>query len=152
MTTLASKTLVSAIFDDVVDMKTLASSIKAIYSVSDWTPGAGIGPLLVGVAHSDYGSTDIEQYIENGGAWQAQDLVNKEISSRQIRQIGTLVAPDDATKGSVLNDGKPITTKLNWMLFEGQSLRLWAYNLGTAAFATTVPTLQANGHCNLWTQ
>ncbi len=47
-------------------------------------------------------------------------------------------------------DGRMKKSKLGWILLQGQSLRLWAYNAGSVAFGTTTPSLTANGHVNLW--
>ncbi len=148
--TLAGKTLVAAGFDEAVQERTLVSSIVASYSVADWTAIAANGPLLVGIAHGDYSDAEIEEWIETTGSWDEGDLVQQEVASRKIRRVGVLTDPDAATKSSVLNDGKAIKTKLNWILNQGITLKLWAYNMGTAAFATTDPRVRAQGHVNLF--
>ncbi len=148
--TLASKTLITAIFDDVVASPTLISSIVASYVLSEVTAGTAVGPLLVGVAHSDYSDAEIEAVIENVNSWQSDDLIGKEVAGRLVRVIGTFTQPPSATESVSLNDGKPIKTKLNWRVDDAESLRMWAYNLGAAAFATTNPAFRMNGHANLW--
>ncbi len=149
-TTLAPKDVVSAIFDETVNERTLVSSIDAMYAMSNMTPIANSGPLIVGVAHSDYNDAEIEEYLEDAGQWNEGDLVAREKGARKIRQIGVFETPDDALDSVTLNDGKPIKTKLNWILLQGQSLRLWVYNSGSAAVATTAPSITANGHVNLF--
>ncbi len=147
---LASKDVVGAAFDEVVNERTLISSIVANWSLANWTDIANAGPIVFGVAHGDYSDAEIEQWLESTGQWNEGDMISQEISARKIRQIGTLGGAATAADSQVMNDGKPVKTKLNWILLQGQSLRIWAYNSGSAAVATTVPSLTANGHVNLW--
>ncbi len=149
--TLAGRTMAKADFDDTVVSRTLVSSVEAIYALSDVTLGENIGPLMVGLAHSDYSFGEIEQVIENLGSWDEGSLPEQEISKRKVRIIGIFQRFATVT-GAIytLNDGKPIKVKLNWMLLPGQTLSLWAYNLGSAAYASTVPELDCQGHANLW--
>ncbi len=149
--TLAAATLVSAIFDNVVNERTLISSLVASWSLSNWTPIESVGPIVVGVAHSDYTDAEIEEYIENLNSWDEGALIqSREINRRLVRRVGQFDIPASATESSVLNHGKPIKTKLNWILLQGQSLRYWAYNQGTAAIATTNPDVRLQGHANLF--
>ncbi len=149
--TLAAQTLVSADFDETVLEKTLVSSIVSTWTISNWTGVSSNGPLLVGVAHSDYTDAEIEAVLESTGSWSEGDKVAQEVSKRLVRRIGVFRHPRQSSiQQVVLNDGKPIKTKLNWTLATGARLNLWAYNTGTAAFATTDPTVRAEGHANLW--
>lgn len=151
MTTLGAQTAVSVVFDNVVNERTLVSSIVAAYTLNELTPGADIGPFLFGVMHSDYSDTELEEWIDLTGSWNEGDLVSAEVANRKIRRIGTIGGlVTAATQSVVHNDGRPVKTKLNWILLQAQTLKLWVYNLGTQAVATTVPTLQASGHANLW--
>lgn len=147
--TLAGDAAVVQGFNDSVEERSLVSSLVATYSLEAMTPGEGIGPIMVCVAHSDYSAAEIEQWIENSASWKEGDLVQQEIANRKIRRIGQF---DDVSADSisVLNDGKMIKTKLNWILTTGQTLDLVAYNLGDAALATTDPSLNVQGHINLW--
>ncbi len=149
--TLAARTLIGVGFDNGVDSTTLVSSISAVYSISDWTPGGDIGPVLVGISHGDYSDAEIQAYLDATQSWNSGDLIAQEINKRRIRRVGILISSDGgATNEQSLNDGKPIKTKLNWTLNEGQGLRLWAFNMGSAAFATTDPSIHIAGHANLW--
>ncbi len=148
--TLASRTLVAQVFDESVEEKTYLSSVKATWTLSKFSPAVGIGPIMVGLAHSDYSAAEIEQFIENTGSWKQGDLINQEIGQRRIRVVGVFDTPVDAGDSAVLNDGKPIRTKLGWILTTGQTVDQWAYNLGTAAVATTDPAIHLQGKANLW--
>jgi len=150
LTTLAARTLAAIAFDETVNERTLVSSLVASWSLDDLTAGAGIGPILVGVAHSDYSTAEIEEFIENTGSWDEGDLVQQEVGKRKIRTVGTFESAISGVAAAVLNDGKPIKTRLNWILLQGQTLKVWAYNLGTAAVATTVPEVSVQGHANLF--
>ncbi len=149
--TLAGLTLTSSDLADVLVEKAWLSSIKATWSLKDFTPNTDDGPILVGIAYSDYTSAEIEGWIENSGSWTEGDMVQqREISRRFIRKVGTLSGDQNALHTDVLNDGKPIRTKCGWMLRTGQTVKVWAYNEGTSALATTTPKVKLFGHANLW--
>ncbi len=150
LTTLAAATGVLAT-TDTVDDTARVSSIEVTWSLEDMTQGSGIGPIICGIAHSDYSLAEVEAYIELTTGWSQADLVSREISARRIRKVGVFGDADtDGTGISVLNDGRSIKTKLNWVLSEGQGLSLWAYNTGSNAIATTVPRVHVEGKANLW--
>ncbi len=150
--TLAGATLISVDLGDAVTETTLISSFVATWMMSDFTGSAGDGPISVGVAHSDYTDVEIEEYIETVGSWEVGDLIeSREIGKRFVRRVGTFATlGGGVNETSVLNDGRPIRTKLNWLLQTGQTLSIWAYNEGTSALATTVPIVRVQGHANLW--
>ncbi len=150
LTALAAKDAVSQAIADTVSERTWVSSIKAVFSLSEFTPGNDIGPVLIGVAHSDYTAAEIEQWIENSGSWTEGNKVEQEIARRYIRQIGVFETPDDAADSVSLNDGRMLRVKCGWILNSGQTCSIWAYNQGSSAIATTVPQLNIDGHCNLW--
>ncbi len=150
LSTLASKTLVSVIFDNVVNERTLVSSIVATWAMQEFTSASGDGPIMVGVAHSDYSDTEMEEYLESTGSWNEGDQIAQEQGRRKVRRIGIFETPQGATDAVTLNDGKAIKTKLNWILLQGQSLRLWGYNLGTSPLASSNPLLSMQGHVNLF--
>ncbi len=149
MGTLASGALVGDTWDETVNEKSLLSSIVATWSLDNLTGDQG--PLIFGVAHSDYSDAEIEAVIENAGSWDTGDKVQQEIAKRLVRQIGVFASSGlDAVHDQVVNDGKPIKTKLNWMLQTGDTLKMWVFNRSGSALATTVPVLKADGHANLW--
>ncbi len=147
--TLASKTLVAQAFDETVIERTLISSIVATWTLDGMV--AGQGPILFGVAHSDYTAAQIEAVIENTGSWNEGSKVDQEVSKRLIRVIGTMVGTEGSgTVDTKWNNGNPVKTKLNWILTTGQTLDMWAYNLSGVALSTADPALRASGHANLW--
>ncbi len=148
--TLAANTLVGVNAAAVVNERTLISSIVAKHSLSNVTPLVDQGPLRIGVAHSDYTDAEIEEWVENTGSWNEGDKVSQEIAKRKIKDIGTFDQEASADLVVVLNDGKPMKTKLNWILTQGQTIKFWAFNEGAAAFATTAPDYDISGHANLW--
>ncbi len=144
---LVATTLTGVDFDEAVANRARVSSIVATYTLSDVAQAANRGPVLIGVAHSDYTDAEIEEVIEMTDSWDEGNKVEQEIAKRLVRKICTIEA-GSATSQIVANDGKPIKTKLNWLLNTGQTLRLWAYNMGTADLAAGAVRVQ--GHVNLW--
>ncbi len=149
--TLAAADLVRSNLGD-VDGRTFVSSIKAVWAMSGFTVTDNVGPIIVGCAHGDYTDAEIEAWVEQTEAtsWTSGTLADKEISNRRCRKIGTFGQVGQSLGTQVLNDGKPITTKLNWLLVSGQTVALWAYNTGTVAVGTTDPQIVVDGHANLW--
>ncbi len=150
LTTIAAKDVIKSNFDQAVAERTLLSSIVSSYSLASFTKASGVGPIMVGIAHSDYTDAEIEEWIESTNSWDEGDLVAQEVAARKIRKIGVFGAEVSEDDTVVLNDGKPIKTKLNWVLSTGKTLSLWGYNMGISAVATTVPVIRAQGKANLW--
>ncbi len=149
LATLAGRTLISSTFDETVNERTLVTSIRALYSLEQFTKVAGDGPIWVGVAHSDYTDAEIEEVLEITTSWNEGDKIGQERAKRKVRKIGIFDVPNSTAEVSVLNDGKPIKTKLNWILLQGQTLKLWVYNLGSGGL-TAGSVVRAQGNVNLW--
>ncbi len=150
--TLAAKVVIGSNIVDSLAEEAWMSSVKLIWSMNKWTSGADDGPILVGVAHSDYTDAEIEAFIENAQSWDTDNKVQQEVARRKIRIVGQFRSQggDTGDTNYVLNDGKFIRTKCNWMLGTAQTLKVWAYNAGGSPLATTDPAVRAEGHANLW--
>ncbi len=149
--TLNSKALVADTFDENGEETLLISSLVATWTLDNLV--AGQGPILFGIAHSDYSDGEIEAVIENAASWQAGSKVEQEVAKRLVRVIGTFVGKQGTGTNDVsFNEGRPVKTKLNWRLDTGDTLKMWAYNISGAALSTTAPVMRANGHANLWLQ
>ncbi len=136
--------------NDVLVEKAWLSSVVLRWSLTEFTQNVGDGPIMVGVAHSDYTLAEIEAYLESTGSWDEGSLVDQEVAKRRIRRVGVFDAPASPSDTEVMNDNKPIRTKCGWQLYTGDTVTVWAYNLGTSALATTDPFVLADGHANLW--
>ncbi len=150
LSTLGSKTLVKVDFSDIVTEKTFASSIVAAWSMSNFTPAVQDGPIMVGVAISDYSAAEIEEFVEQTNSWDEGDLVNQEKASRKIKTVGILIPTTSDVEHDKLNGGRLIKTRLNWSLRTGLTIAMWAYNMGDSTLATTNPQVHVAGHVNLW--
>ncbi len=152
LSTLASKTLLSNQFDENVTEKTLLSSIQCTWSLDNITVPQG--PILFGIAHSDYTDPEIEEVIEATESWNLGNKVAQEVGRRLVRQIGVFVVdvgnPSVTTQDIQFNEGKPVKTRLNWSLQTGATLRHWAYNISASALSNTSPVMRCNGKANLW--
>ncbi len=138
--TLANNSLVADAFDESVNERTFIISIDATYALRTLTPGEG--PIVFGVAHSDYTAAEIEEVIENAGSWNEGDLVSQETARRKVRIIGQF---EGQLANEDFNDGVKLKTTLKWILLQGQTIDLWAYNRSGAAL-TTGAFLICSGH------
>ncbi len=150
--TLAGNTGLTTQAPDTVTERALISSVVNSYILSGFTLLDNVGPVMVGVAHGDYTLAEIEEWIELQTGWAEADKVSQERARRKIRRIGVIEMVGGLTGVSrgTLNEGRPVKTKLNWILNSGQSVQFWAYNMGSAAFGSTDPNLHIQGHANLW--
>ncbi len=147
--TLASQTLVGGTFDEAPEQDVLVTSIVATHSLDNMV--AGQGPILFGVAHSDYSDAEIEAVIESTGSWDQGSKVEQEVAKRLVRKIGQFVGEQGTGTNDVqFNDGKPVKTKLNWRLNTSDTLKQWCYNVSAAALTTSAPVYRMNGHANLF--
>ncbi len=143
----------SIVFGGGVTDSTRVSSVVATYSLENTvTQGATDGPITFGLAHSDYSVTEIKEYLENFGSWDEGNMIAKEITKRLIRQVGVFEIEAGGTgRVSSFQDGKPVKTKLNWLLNEDDTIHLFWYNSGNSAM-TTGMSIHCSGHANLWFQ
>ncbi len=116
-------------------------SAKAVWSITGLT--GGDGPVVVGYAYGDYTVAEIKEAIEASSAIDLGDKVAQERAKRMVRVVGSF----SESGGSALNDGKPITTKLNWRFNASKACNIFAYNDG-GALLTTGAIVNHNG--TLW--
>ncbi len=128
--TLASKDLISA-QGDASDTDIWLMSTDMVVGMEGHTVGEG--PLIVGVAHSDYTDAEIEQWVENAVSWTRADQLSQEIQRRKIRTVGQFSGEGVS---ETLNDGKPIRTRCGWAIQDGQGLTVWVYSESGAALTT----------------
>ncbi len=149
--TLGGNTNISTNVADVLVESAWLSSVKAVWSLASVTPVAADGPMMCGIAHSDYTTIEIQEWILNLDSWDQGDKIAQEINRRKIRQVG--IFPIEGAGGGagarVLNEGRMVTTKANWQLTTGDTVKIWVFNTGAGAL-TTGATLHVNGHANLW--
>ncbi len=148
LTSLALSTLLDQI---VVKGTTLTASDRSYRLLSMRTTWgmrggtAGEGPILVGYAHSDYTVTEIKEAVEAEGAMVTNDKIAQEQANRLVRVVGTFPG---ITEDEVLNDGRPIRTKLNWAIPLGGNVDVFAYNRSGATL-TTGKVLVPNGYARV---
>ncbi len=154
--TLAANTGIRFITGGTVLESAFLSSVRATYTMKSYTQIEDAGPILVFLCHSDFTLAEVEAYIEASGSesWDEGNIATKEIMTRgrRIRPLGAFQRASGVSSDSswVLNEGRPVTTKCNWMLRTGQGVIYVFYNTGSAALATTDPEVNINGHANLW--
>ncbi len=122
-------------------------SLDAVYSLTDL--GAAIDDAFeFGVAHSDYSAAEIEEALEASGSMDLGDKVAMEQANRLVRTIGTISpAGTPAGGGKMFNDGKPVKTRLNWLMAIGDTLNVWIRN-GSGVVWTSGAGISILG--NLW--
>ncbi len=128
---LANADLISGELVGAADEEYRALSLKMAWAIKGVT--AGEGPVVVGVALGDYTSAEIEEWLEATTAMSRGDMIANEQADRRCRRVG--VFANDGV-GESLNDGKPITTRLNWHVPEGKTIAVWAYNQSGATLTT----------------
>ncbi len=104
---------------------TLDDSFKAVWAKLFWTTQnftVGEGPIVAGIANSDYTAAEIEECLEANASWDRGDKVANEQAKRQVRRCASfpLIAVDERS-----NDGKPVYNKLFWTVDSEETLALW---------------------------
>ncbi len=122
------------------------TSVEGTWSIDNLV--AGEGPVHVGVCHPDYSDSEIAEAIlvQVTGP---NALVEMERANRKVRIVGTFSAQ---VGNRVLNDGKPIKTKLNWAFEDdGVALAMFIFNDAQQTL-TTGAFVFFEGHLNVfWT-
>ncbi len=95
----------------------------------------------MGYAFGDYTVTEIKEALESTSSISIGNKVENERSRRWVRKIGTFAGLDT---DEVLNDGKPIKTRLNWAIPIGTSVNMFCYN-DSASQRSTGAFVKFNG-------
>ncbi len=126
-----------------------ADKIRFISLIASWSwsdmQAALDDTMEFGVAHSDYSAAEIEECLEAGGSLDLGNKVEQERANRLVRTIGILSNPAGAQSAAEFNDGKPMKTRLNWLMSAGDTLSMWARN-GSGTVYTTGSDLVVSGN------
>ncbi len=131
LSTLGAGSMIVGDFDDVVVDSTFLISIEVTASMGGHTGGEG--PLVFGVAHSDYTQAEITEWFAATSNWDQGDLVAQEQAKRKIRQIGEF---SGVGVGEVLNNGNSVKIPLRFYIEEGDTLQTWVLNQDAGALTT----------------
>ncbi len=143
---LASADVSFAALTDAVTGTMRCMSLNGVWSLRD-VAAATDDAYAFGVSHSDYSAAEIEECLEAAASIDLGDKVAQEQANRLVRQIGTFGNVATVGGGATLNDGKPVKTRLNWLLSIGDSLSLWTRN-GSGTIYTTGTKIGFDG--DLW--
>lgn len=136
LSTLGSQTAVTTALTGASTDSYRCRSINASWTIDGLT--AGEGPITVGYAHSDYSVTEIKECLDAQAAISRGNKTAQEQANRLVRVVGVL-----SESNGMLNDGKPISTKLNWFMAIGTTVQMFAFNED----ASTALTTGGNIHC-----
>ncbi len=137
---LAASDVMSAAISSTSANQYRVTSVKASYVITE-KAGNDDGQAF-GLAHSDYSAAEIEECLEAVGAIDQGDKVAQEQVNRLVRQIGTMVSRDNTE--ATFNDGRPVKTKLNWLIGIGDTLVVWVRN-SSGVIYTTGASIRVNG-------
>lgn len=140
--TLANITVVEGALTPSSTDKYRAVSHSCIWSLKNFTPGEG--PIMIGYAFSDYTVAEVKECLESQASIAPGGKIENERANRLVRIVGAFPG---AAADEVLNDGKPIKTRLNWSIPIGDSVDIFAYNEGGSTL-TTGGLIEADG--DLW--
>ncbi len=146
LSTLAANDMISTAFATLLDQEVYAISMDVTASLHGLTSGEG--PIICGVAHSDYTAAEIEEWFEASGSWSKTDKIEQEHARRKCREIGIF---DGNSPESTINDGRKLRVKLGFPIEDGAGLQLWVFNEGAAAL-TTGAVVDLKGKAFLRTQ
>ncbi len=127
--TLASDTALVVSMTGVATSSYRAMSLKGTWAVTNLATDEG--PITVGFCHSDYTVAEIKESIESFAAIDQGNKIAQERAGRLIRIVGQLGAGI-----TNLNEGRPIKTRLNWLITIGAEVKPFVYNEDPAALAT----------------
>ncbi len=147
LATLAAADVISQQGGTAVVDSTRVTSIKVGIGVANLDEADG--PVVIGVAHSDYTDPEIEEWMEATASWDLGDKIAQERRKRRCRILATLT-PDVASGGAQAFNGAQRKFKLNMLLSEGDSLNFFAYNRGAATMQTGAEVkVTGNANCRI---
>ncbi len=127
---------------------TIGLRVMSVVATYTWSNlGASDDDALeFGWAHSDYSAAEIEEALEASATMDAGDKIAQEQANRLVRLIGTISGALAGAQGGGqgFNDGKPMKTRLNWLLTPGDTMDIWVRN-GSGTVYTTGSSLQVVG-------
>ncbi len=121
------------------------TSIELSYNLVGSTLGEQ--PISMWICHSDYTLTEVEEVIELTGLLGPGEMIERERSKRLVRHIGDITHVDQTAESVGLNDGKPIKTRLNWLIPDGKTITMVSYN-NTGSPLTTGAVVRVMGKIN----
>ncbi len=111
-------------------------SVDGTWSLDNYTNVLADGPVTCGYAHSDYSATEVQEALQVNLLGPGTKIEQERLR-RLVRVVGTF---NQGVAGGVqfqtLNDGRPIRTKLNWMINDGFTINQFAFNEGSGALTT----------------
>ncbi len=132
LSTLGSDTVITVALTGASTIAYRCVTVKGTWNLSNLTGGQG--PITVGYAHSNYTVTEIKECLESAASISPGLKIEEEQANRLVRIVGTF----EATGTASLNDGRPIKTRLNWLIpasASGTHVVMFAYNEGTSAIS-----------------
>ncbi len=128
---LASNDVDTTAFGSLLDQEVYAISMDVICAMHAHTPGEG--PIVFGVAHSDYTAAEIEEFMEASASWQKGNKIANEQARRKVRIVGSF---QGELAEETINDGQKQRIKLGFVIEDGKGLQLFAYNEGSSTLTT----------------
>ncbi len=105
-------------------------SIDCMWTINGLT--AGEGPIEVGFAHDDYTVSEVKEFLE-ASLVDPDNKISQEQSRRKVRRSGTF---NGLSTNESLNDGKPIRTKMKFIIGDGHAINHWAKNRSGGALTS----------------
>ncbi len=116
-------------------------SVKLNYAVAN--AAADEGPFIAVIAHGDYTDAEVAECLNVITGFDPGNKIEQERMKRLVRRIG-LFGASDGVEDITINDGLPLTTKLNWHIQGSVGFRIGIWNRSEAA-VTGSPVLEFDG-------
>ncbi len=128
--TLALSTLLDNIVIKGTTQAVFSRRFHVVYTKLFWTlrsATAGEGPIICGLAHSDYSVLEIAE-AQDVAVVNSSNKVEQERANRWVREIGSFrgLTTEEEIRGN--SGGEKVYSKLNWTIEEAMSLDFWCQN------------------------